>query len=60
MQWDNIKEIKLRNLKEFFLNKISKPFLALRNARISSEVLNNIPSQIIILSTALVILFFDL
>ena len=54
---DNIKEIKLRNLKEFFLNKISKPFLALRNARISSEVLNNIPSQIIILSTALVILF---
>lgn len=54
---DNIKEIKLRNLKEFFLIKISKPFLALRNARINSEVLNNIPSQIIIFITVLVVLF---
>lgn len=54
---DNIKEIKLRDLKEFFLEKISKPFLKLRNARISSEVLNNIPAQVIILSTSLIILF---
>ena len=29
----------------------------MRNARISSEVLNNIPAQLIILSTSLIILF---
>ena len=53
---DNIKEIKIRNLNNFFLNKISIPFLSLRNARISSEIINNIPSQIIIFSTATIIL----
>ena len=53
---DNIKEIKIRNLNNFFLNKISKPFLSLRNARINSEIINNIPSQIIIFLTAVMIL----
>jgi len=53
---DNIKEIKIRNLNNFFLNKISIPFLSLRNARIASEIINSIPSQIIIFSTAIIIL----
>tara|TARA_B100000579_G_scaffold424675_1_gene429395 strand:- start:589 stop:2328 length:1740 start_codon:yes stop_codon:yes gene_type:complete len=53
---DNIKEIKIRNLNNFFLDKISVPFLSLRNARIGSEIINTIPSQIIIFSTGIVIL----
>ncbi len=55
---DNIKEIKLRNLKSFFLKKIDKPFLSLRNARINFEILNFVPAQVIILIISLLILTF--
>ena len=53
---DNIKEIILRNLSNFFRDKLHSKMNYLKNIRIKSELLSNIPNNIIILLISLVLL----
>jgi ATP-binding cassette subfamily B protein len=53
---ENIKEIILRNLNNFFINKQKKIIEDIKNIRIQSELYSNIPGQLIICFITLVIL----
>jgi ABC-type bacteriocin/lantibiotic exporter with double-glycine peptidase domain len=53
---DNIKEIILRNLNNFFINKQKEIIKDIKNIRIKSELYSNIPGQLIICLITLVIL----